>query len=141
MKKLALSILALSLLGGVAQAQPAGGQQIICNKTFQVNQGAVALTKIISGVSGTTINICGWSASAGAAASTFGLSYGTGTNCGTGTVTLVPTINLAINSNVVDHVALANIGVPAVNASGVVIDVCLVTTGAGPTSFLLYYFQ
>src|SRR5262245_8506605 len=141
MKKLALSFLALSLLGGVAQAQIVGGQAVVCNQTFQVSQAAVALTKVISGVAGKTINICGFTIAAGAATGTFSLSYGTGTNCGTGTTTVIPIISLAINGNVTDHVPFAHIGIPAVNASAVPIDVCVVTTGTGPTSIILYYFQ
>lgn len=124
-----------------SHAQVVGGQQIVCNKFFQVSQGAVALTKIISGVSGTTISLCGWSANAGAATGTFALSYGTGTNCGTGTTSITPVYSLAINGVLVDHPGLANIGVPQVNASGVLQDVCLVTTGTGPLSIIVYYFQ
>lgn len=139
MRKLALSFIALIALCGTALAQtpPVFG----CNKIFQVNQGAVALTKILTGVAGQHFEICGYTISAGAAASTTSLSYGTGTNCGTGTTTLLPVINVAINSNVVDHTSVPHIAVPAVNASAVPIDVCLVTTGAGPTSVILYYAQ
>lgn len=142
MRKLPLLLVgALVALASPTQAQVVGGQQIVCNQTFQVSQGAVALTKIISGIAGRTISICGWAASAGAAAGTFSISYGTGTNCATGTVTVVPIMNLAINSTDNDHVPVANIAIPTVNASGVPIDVCLVTTGTGPTSILIYYFQ
>ena len=141
MRKLALSFIALLALCGTAQSQPVGGQQVICNQTFQVNQGAVALTKVISGIAGRQISICGWSADAGAASGAFSISYGTGTNCGTGTTTVVPTITLAITAGLVDHVAIANIGIPPVNNSGVPNDVCLVTTGTGPTSVIIYYFQ
>lgn len=112
-----------------------------CNKIFQVSQGAVALTKVISGVVGQSIGLCGFTFAAGAATGTASLSYGTGTNCGTGTVTLIPVISLAINSNITDHVGVPQIPVPQVNASGVAIDVCLVTTGTGPTSVVLYYVQ
>ena len=141
MKKLALSLLALLCLSVAAQAQPIGGQQIICSKTFQVNQGAVALTKIISGIAGQNISICGFVADAGAASGAFSISYGTGTNCGTGTTTVIPVITLAITAGLTDHVPFANISIPSTNSSGVVNDVCLVTTGTGPTSVLIYYFQ
>ena len=139
MKKLAL--LALLLSCGAAQAQVVGGQQIVCNKTFQVSQAATALTKIISGVSGTTINLCGWAANAGAATATFALSYGTGTNCGTGTTSITPVYSLAINGVLVDRSGIANIAVPQQNASGVLQDLCLVTTGTGPLAITIYYFQ
>lgn len=138
MKKLLLaSLLALaSAVPAASQPAPFG-----CNKTFQVNQGAVALTKVISGVAGQSIGICGFTFAAGAATGTASLSYGTGTNCGTGTTTLVPVMSLAITGNITDHVTVPHIPVPSVNSSGVAVDVCLVTTGTGPTSVLIYYVQ
>ena len=141
MRKLALSFIALLALCGTAQSQGVGGPSIVCNQTFQINQGAVALTKIISGIAGRSISICGWTADAGAASGAFSVSYGTGTNCGTGTTTVIPVITLAITAGLSDHVPLAHIAIPSVNASGVPIDVCLVTTGTGPTSVIIYYFQ
>lgn len=139
MRKLALSLLALLCLSVAAHAQ--GGQPIICNKFFQVSQGAVALTKVVSGVAGSSISLCGWAANAGAAAATFSLSYGTGTNCGTGTTTIVPVIALGINGVFIDREPNANIAIPSVNASGVANDLCLVTTGTGPLSIMIYFAQ
>lgn len=141
MKKLLLALLLALATAVPAAAQTGGGQPVICNKIFTVNQGAVALTKVISGVAGDSISICGWTLSGGAAASSAALSYGTGTNCGTGTTTLLPIHNLPINGGLVDHVDFAQTPVPAVNASGVPIDVCLVTTGTGPITVVLYYAQ
>jgi hypothetical protein len=135
--------LLLALLLALASAVPAASQPspFGCNKTFQVSQAAVALTKVISGVVGQSIGICGYTFAAGAATGTASISYGTGTNCGTGTVTVVPIISLAINGNITDHTGVPHIPIPQVNASGVAIDVCLVTTGTGPTSVLIYYVQ
>lgn len=139
--------LLLALLLALASAVPAASQQfgpgpiIGCNKYFQVNQGAVALTKIVSGIANQSISICGYSLSGGAAASTFSASYGTGTNCGTGTITVVPVINVAINGWASDHVTFAQVSVPSVNASGVANDLCIVTTGTGPISVMIYYAQ
>jgi hypothetical protein len=142
MKRLLLALL-LALASAVpAASQPTAVSNLVsCNKTFQVNQGAVALTKIISGIANQNISICGFMLSGGAAASTFSASYGTGTNCGTGTTTVIPLINIAINGWNVDHVQSANIGIPSINASGVAIDFCIVTTGTGPLSILIYYEQ
>lgn len=138
MRKLLLIAGALLALATSANAQPAVNG---CNKIFQVNQAAVALTKIISGVAGQHIDICGWSLNAGAAAGTASLSYGTGTNCGTGTTTIYPVIALGINGTFMDHISVPQTPVPSVNASAVPIDVCLVTTGTGPTSVIIYYAQ
>ena len=141
MKKLALSLLALSCLSVAAQAQPIGPPSISCNKIFQVSQGAVALTKVISGVAGQSISICGWTLNAGAATATASLSYGTGTNCGTGTTTIYPVLSLGINGVLVDNNNFAHVSPPAANASAVPNDVCLVTTGTGPMAVVLYYSQ
>jgi len=143
MKRLLLALL-LALASAVpaaSQPSPGSGQVIVCNKFFQVSQGAVALTKIISGISGTSISICGWAAGAGAATATFSVSYGTGTNCGTGTTTLIPVFSLPINGVMVDHKDFGGFSIPSVNSSGVANDLCLVTTGTGPLSIMLYYAQ
>lgn len=138
MRKLLLaSLLALaSAVPAASQPAPFG-----CNKIFQVSQAAVALTRVITGAVGQSIGLCGYMFAAGAATGSASISYGTGTNCGTGTTTLVPVVSLAINGNIMDHVGVPHIAVPQVNASGVAVDVCLVTTGTGPTSVILYYVQ
>jgi len=140
MKKLLLA-LTLILLASVPAAAQGGAQPVICNKMFAVSQGATAITKIISGVSGQSISICGFVYNSGAATSTATLSYGTGTNCGTGTATIIPTISLPINGLLADRGDYASIPVPSVNASGVPIDVCLTSTGTGPTVVIIHYTQ
>lgn len=137
-RRLALAAALFWALLGSAAAQ-SGGQPVVCTQTFQVSQGAVALTKIVSGVAGKTITICGYVGNAGAAAGTFQLQYGTGTNCGTSTTALTPAFALGINGVLVDHGAnLGNITLPQ-QTGGVITDLCLVTTGTGPVQFLLYY--
>lgn len=136
MKKILLLLLALVL------ASPVAAQQSdTCNKYFQVNQGATALTKVISGVAGQAIRLCGIALSGGAATSTFSMSYGTGTNCATGAVVLYPLVNVPINGAYIDHTGLVGTGPPRANASNVPNDVCIVTTGTGPVSIMLYYAQ
>lgn len=139
MKKLLLALL-LALASAVpAASQPVGG--ITCNKFFAVSQGATVLTKIISGVAGQNISVCGFVYNSGAATSTVGLSYGTGTNCGTGTTVWLPVVSLPINGLVVDRTDIASMAVPTVNGSGVPIDLCLVTTGTGPAVVIVHYAQ
>ena len=141
MKRLLLALL-LALASAVpAASQPGSAQPTICNKFFAVSQGATAITRIITGVASQNISICGFVYNSGAATSTGTLSYGTGTNCGTGTTTLIPTISLPINGLLVDRGDFASIPVPAVNASGVPIDVCLTSTGTGPFVIILHYAQ
>lgn len=141
MRKLLLALL-LALASAVpAAAQGGGAQPTVCNKFFAVSQAATALTKIITGVAGQNISVCGVVLNSGAAASTAGLSYGTGTNCGTGTTVWLPVVSLPINGLLVDSTSFASMPVPPVNASGVAIDLCLVTTGTGPTVVIIHYAQ
>ena len=71
MKKLWLALaLFVCLSIAPAQAQNTQVTSAYCNKSFQVNQAAVALTKIVSGVFGQTIGLCGFAISGGAAVST-----------------------------------------------------------------------
>src|SRR5215813_13951546 len=130
MKKLAL--LALLLSCGAAQAQPIGPPIIGCNQIFQVTQGAVALTKIVSSVTGKLISLCGWAAN-GNGAATVQLQYGTGTNCGTGTTSLTPAVSLAANTSYSDHPGFVFFSLPSGN------DLCLVTTGAGTSNVMVYF--
>jgi len=139
MRKLLLALLLVLASAVPAAAQPPGG--IVCNKFFAVSQAAVVLTKIISGVAGQNISLCGFVYNSGAATSTVGLSYGTGTNCGTGTTVFVPVVSLPINGLLVDKGDFASMGVPTVNGSGVPIDLCLVTTGTGPAVVVIHYAQ
>ncbi len=141
MKKLLLALL-LALASAVpAAAQGGGAQPTICNKYFAVSQGATAQTKIISGIAGQNISVCGIVYNSGAATSTASLTYGTGTNCGTGNATFYPTVSLPINGLLVDRGSYAQMAVPPVNGSGVPIDLCLTTTGTGPTVVVIHYAQ
>jgi hypothetical protein len=116
----------------VRAQQAVGPPAIGCNQTFQVSQAAVALTKVITS-GGRVISWCGWALNAGAAAGTAQLQFGTGTNCGTGTTVLTPAISLGINGAFIDHISIAHVSLPLNN------DLCLVTTGTGPTQVMLYF--
>lgn len=141
MKKLSLVLLIWLGLLGAAFAQQTDRPPIYCTKYFQVNQGAVALTKIVSGISGQSIGVCGYALSGGATAGTFSMSYGTGTNCGTGGIVVIPLINVPVNGIIIDHVPFVNLSPPSNNSSGVANDLCIVTTGTGPVSIVIYYIQ
>lgn len=133
MKKLALGLFALLLAFSPARAQNTiGPLGIGCNKSFQVSQAAVALTRVVT-AAGQTISWCGWVLNAGAAAATAQLQYGTGTNCGTGTTSITPVFSLGINGVLPDHVPVAHFSLP------MGADMCLVTTGTGPMQVQLYY--
>lgn len=132
MVKLALSLIFAFLLSAGAQAQT-GASPIACNQVFQVSQAAVALTKIVSGTATQQITLCGWAINGGAATGTAQLKSGTGTNCGTSTATLTPPISMPINGTYVDH------NVFAFQSLNQAVDLCLVTTGTGPTQITVYY--
>jgi len=134
MKKL-LALLLLLVLTEPAEAQMVGAPSIACNQRFQVSQGAVALTRIVTGTATTSISICGYSSNAGAAAATWQLSFGTGTNCGTGTTAITPVFSLGINGVLVDHNIYAFFTLPQNT------DLCLVTTGTGPLQIMVFYGQ
>lgn len=133
MRKLIAALFITLGLTCAASAQTVGPAPILCNQSFQVSQGAVALTKIIANVTNKQISICGWSLNAGAAAGAAQLEIGTGTNCGTSTTALTPSIALGINGVYVDHADYAWTSLPRGT------DLCLVTTGTGPTAVMVYY--
>jgi hypothetical protein len=141
MRKLSAALLLFFGLVSAALAQQTDRPPLYCTSEFQVNQAAVALTKIISGTSGQSIGICGVALSGGAAASTFSMSYGTGTNCATGAVVMMPLINIGVNASYIDHVPFVNLSPPSQNTSAVANDVCVVTTGTGPLSIIVYYIK
>lgn len=129
-----IAIVALAALtcANTARGQSVGAAPLVCNKTVQVSQGAVALTRIIA-ANGATISLCGFAYNTGAAAGSMQLSTGTGSNCGTGTVAITPAFALGINGVLVDHVEFAHFSAPPGN------DVCLTTSGTGPSQLLIYF--
>lgn len=138
MKKLSAALIFLGLWFGLfsavlAQQSSVGPEAIVCNQVYEVSQGATALAKIVSNATGKQISICGWTFNSGAAASTAQLKTGTGTNCGTSTASLTPSISLPINGLYWDHIPFAFVSLPQGT------DLCLVTTGTGPTQVMVYY--
>lgn len=138
MKKL---LLILALWPSLAWGQGVGGQQITCNKTATGSSGA-ATTQIVAPVTnpnataGEIIAVCGFDVSAGAAAGSFQLIYGTGATCGTGTINFTGVINLTINGSVSS--TWRNMSTPATNPAQ---GLCAVVTGTGPVSWTVYYAQ
>lgn len=141
MKNLIAALLLWLGLASAALAQQTDRPPLYCISTYQVNQAAVSITKIISGVSGKSIGICGYTLAGGAAVSTFTMAYGTGTNCNTGQVTLEPIVNVPINGFIMNRTSFVNMNLPSQNASAVANDVCITTTGTGPVSIVIYYLQ
>ncbi len=128
-----LLFLLLSLCSAFAQATDR--TPAYCNRFFQINQAASAITKVISGVASQQIQVCGWALSSGAATSNAFLSSGTGSNCGTSGATFYPLVTLGAAGSYVDHVPFVNQAAPTGQ------DICLTTTGTGPTSIIIYFAQ
>ena len=120
-----VGLLALLLLPvGPAQAQIGPPNQIQCN-SFVNFTGSGAAARIIQGVSGKVIYICGWHVtSTSSTTTTFQLTVGTGTNCGTGTITVTPALNVTITAPSTDHVEFASLSYGA-NSGGTAQDVCI----------------
>lgn len=91
----------LAALIGPASAQQFQSQTLGCRFTASVNASAAA--KLVSGNPIQQVYVCGYVLNAGAAASTFQFSYGTGTNCGTSNHAIGPQYSLAINGVLVDR--------------------------------------
>jgi len=142
MRKIVFSLLGiagLALAGLVSPrevpAQPVGPpNEIVCNKVNNGSSGATVGVSV-SAVSGQQISLCGFNATAGAAAGTFQLLGGQGATCGTQTVTITPVIPLPINGNVTDHTSSAWVSLPTLS------NVCISITGTGPVSYNIYYAQ
>ena len=130
-----ISLLAL-ILSTNALAQTVGpANAILCNRSFQVSAGATAITQFIAAVTGQFVYVCGYDLNAGAAAGTFQLSTGTGSNCGTGTAALTPAFSLGVNGVLVSRSPYVGLSTPVSQA------LCYTITGTGPVNALVYWGQ
>jgi hypothetical protein len=115
------------------------GNSIICTTASFMAAGPSAATRIIQGVAGKGINICGWHITNTGATGTFSFSIGTGTNCGTNTSTVIPAMSITNTAPVTDHVEYAFLSPPS-TISGVPTDVC-VTPSVATIAAVIYYNQ
>jgi hypothetical protein len=130
-----LGLALVGLVSGPAPAQPVGPpNEIWCNKVNNGSSGATVGVSVAP-VTNQSISICGFSASAGAAAGTFQLLGGQGATCATQTVTITPVIPLPVNGNVTDHTSAAWVTLPTLS------NLCVSITGTGPVSYNIYYAQ
>jgi hypothetical protein len=123
------------LLGREAAAQQVGGPALYCNKSFTVSLGAAALVQVVAGVAGQSIHICGYDINAGAAAGTYQLTVGTGTNCNANTVNVTPVFSLGVNGVLVSRNGFAWFS----SISGA--QLCHTVTGTGPINAVVSYGQ
>jgi hypothetical protein len=132
-----LGIYVYLALCAAALAQPVNQppSTISCNATAQYAASTSGLTKIITGVAGKVVYICGYTIHGGAAVNV-GLSSGTGTNCATGTAALTPQYVLASGTDITDSSSLfRGLQVPAAT------DLCINSSGAAAATAIVYYGQ
>lgn len=84
-----------------AQAYPSASQ-VQCTNTAIYDASTNGATKLVSGLTGKSIYICGFDFY-GAGTGNVSLQEGTGTNCGTGTSTITPAFQLKTQDGIVDN--------------------------------------
>jgi hypothetical protein len=136
-KYLSAAVLGLALAGLAGDAllaQPVGPpNEIWCNRSGQATSGPATVIAV-TGVAARTISICGFIASATAAA-TLQIITGTGATCGTGTlaVTAVHAIPAGTSLSYASGAAWFSAATAA--------NVCAVVGGTGPVQLTLVYSQ
>lgn len=133
----ALLALGLLLLCGGAFAQPVNqpSAPTSCNAVAQYSASAAALLRVVTGVAGKTIYICGYTIHGGGATNV-GLSTGTGTNCATGTAALTPQYVLASGTDVTDSSPFFR-GLQVAPST----DLCVNSSAAAAAQVIIYYGQ
>ena len=136
-KFLSAAVLGLALAGSVGDAplaQPVGPpNEIWCNRTAVVASGP-ATVSVVSGVAARTTSLCGWIASATAAA-TIQIITGTGATCGTGTV------NITAAHAIPAGASLSYASGAAWYSAATAANVCVIVGGTGPAQLTLVYAQ
>jgi hypothetical protein len=128
-----LGLALAGLAGDALLAQPVGPpNEIWCNRTAVVTSGP-ATVLAVTGVANKPTTVCGWIASATAAA-TMQVIAGTGATCGTGTVNV--TAAHAIPAGGVQNYSSAAFFSSASGAS-----ICVIVGGTGPVQMTLIYAQ
>jgi hypothetical protein len=130
-----LGLFGLLGLVGQAVAQQVGPPNLYCNKSLVVSAGATSITQVVAGVVGQSIHICGYDVNAGAAAGTYQLTVGTGSNCNANTVQVTPAFSLGINRVLVSRNGFAWFS----SIQGA--QLCHTIGGTGPINAVVSYGQ
>jgi hypothetical protein len=119
--------------------------QLLCNKVATMPVGPIVMTRLITGVTGQHIFICGWHVTNTAAAGVWSMVSGNqvstacDTNTGaTGAISIPPT-NVTNTAPDVDHIDYVFMQTPSAIA-GANQDVCVLPSVA-TISIILYYAQ
>jgi hypothetical protein len=138
---LALGALALPWPGSPALSQQAGAQQILCSRSLNFSLGATSITQIVAASTGQAIHVCSVVLNAGAAAATYQLTVGTGTNCNANTVNITPIFTLGINGVLAFNNTVAWYSTPVPLPPLPAYALCHTITGTGPMQALVLYHQ
>jgi hypothetical protein len=130
----ALGLALAGLVGDALLAQPVGPPNEIWCRSTGLATSAPATVVAVAGVASRTTSICGWIASATAAA-TLQIISGTGATCGTGTVNV--TAAHAIPAGGVMNTVAGNAWFSAATGA----SVCAIIGGTGPVQLTLMYSQ
>lgn len=141
-KMLSVVLLALALVLApnlsLAQARPDISVWCKGQSVGFTGLGAAA-SKLVTGVAGQRVYVCGLIASAGAAAGTISLIEGTGTNCGTGTLAVLGTSAGSILLPIASQPMVLAALYPLVQTQGPGNDLCIISSTAGPVSGALIF--
>jgi hypothetical protein len=136
-KYLSAAVLGLALAGLAGDAllaQPVGPpNEIWCNRTGVAASGPATVI-VATGVAARTVSICGWIASATAAA-TLQIITGTGATCGTGTVNVTAVHAIPAGASLVYSSGAAWF------SAATAANVCAIIGGTGPVQLTLTYAQ
>jgi hypothetical protein len=128
-----LGLALAGLMGDAPLAQPVGPpNEIYCNRTAIVTSGP-ATVLAVTGVANKPSTICGFIASATAAA-TIQIIAGTGATCGTGTVNITAAHSIPAG-------AFINYSSAAWFSTASGAGICVIVGGTGPVQMTLVYAQ
>jgi hypothetical protein len=126
----------------LAMASPAMAQGVSPNQMFGCNQSKFydastsGATKLVAGVAGKGIYVCGWNFLAGGTVNV-SLVYGTGTNCGTGTTAITPAFQFTAQTADIDHLPVYT-GITPVPTPN---DLCINASAGVAVQAIVYYTQ
>lgn len=127
-----------------AHSQGAGGAVVNCGESLQFSLGATSITQILPAILGQGINICGIVLNTGAAAATYQLTVGTGTNCNANAIVVTPAFSLPANASMVMQNTVAWFSTPTY-VPGVTPQIsyalCHTITGTGPMNVIVQFNQ
>lgn len=137
-KKL-LIVLLVALVALWAPTAVAHAQTAWCPSNVGFTGLGAASSKLVTGVAGQRVYVCGLIASAGVAAGNISLIEGTGTNCATGTIAVLGTAAGSILLPIASQAMVVASPNPFVKTQVAGNDLCLISSTAGPVSGALIF--